>query len=271
MDIPPKRGRGRPPGSGNKKKGGQANTQSSLSGGLASSLPNISDIPIEEEDSDVESVAGSVIANLDSSIERIFKELKAIRQEFRNTLKQHEEQIKQLREENTALKERCGALESKMNNLEASQEKHASLLNKQERFSRRNNIRIVGVKTESGENCIEISRNVMTKVCVPNCSIERAHRDGKQHRNRDRHLLVKLSFYQDKVTALRNRRHALQNETYHITDDLTLVDLNEKRKWSNQVTGLFQRGTKLRFSGGCWRTAQGKPYNFTRPNAPDQP
>ncbi|KAJ8027811.1 hypothetical protein HOLleu_29868 [Holothuria leucospilota] len=264
MDIPPKRGRGRPPGSGNKKKGRQANTQSSLSGGLASSLPNISDIPIEEEDSDVESVAGSVIANLDSSIERIFKELKAMRQEFRKTLKQHEEQIKQLREENTALKER-------MNNLEASQEKHASLLNKQERFSRRNNIRIVGVKTESGENCIEIARNVMTKVGVPNCSIERAHRDGKQHRNRDRHLLVKLSFYQDKVTALRNRRHALQNETYHITDDLTLVDLNEKRKWSNQVTDLFQRGTKLRFSGGCWRTAQGKPYNFTRPNAPDQP
>ncbi|KAJ8040019.1 hypothetical protein HOLleu_14203 [Holothuria leucospilota] len=198
MSNQPKRPRGRPPGSQKKKKGEQANVQSSLSSSLAFSLPNITNLPVEEEGSDSESLTGSMLANLDSSIERIFKELKAIRHEFKRKLKHHEEQINELREENAALSERCGALESKIRNLEASLDKHASLLNKQDRFSCRNNLRIVEIKTETGENCIETARNVMTKVGVPDCRNEQAHRDGKQYRGKDRHILVKLSYYQDK-------------------------------------------------------------------------
>lgn len=45
-------------------------------------------------------------------------------------------------------------------------------------------------------------------------------------------------------------------------DDLTKLDLQEKRRWKNQVNELYQQGTRLRFAGGCWRGVDGKPYNF---------
>lgn len=73
---------------------------------------------------------------------------------------------------------------------------------------------------------------------------------------------MKLSFFQDKVKVMKNARRALERENFYITDDLTKVDLGEKRKWKNQVSELFQQGTRLHFSGGCWRGSNGKPFNF---------
>lgn len=45
---------------------------------------------------------------------------------------------------------------------------------------------------------------------------------------------------------------------------LPKTDLLEKRKWSQKVTELFNSGTRLRFSGGCWRSSDGKLFYFSR-------
>ena len=120
----------------------------------------------------------------------------------------------------------------------------------------------MGLKTESDEDPIQKALEVIAKVGIDNCKIERAHRDGRNVAGRDRHLLVKLSFYQDKVTIMKNARQALAQQDYYIVDDLTKLDLKEKRRWSQQVNQLFEQGTRLRFSGGCWRSLSGKPYVF---------
>ena len=65
-----------------------------------------------------------------------------------------------------------------------------------------------------------------------------------------------------KSYVMRNRRTALEGQNFFIVDDLTKADLQEKKKWTPQVTELYTRGTKLRFSGGKWRDHSGKPYNF---------
>ena len=61
---------------------------------------------------------------------------------------------------------------------------------------------------------------------------------------------------------MRNRRQALQGENFFIVDDLTRVDLAEKKKWAPQVKVLYDRGTRLRFAGGKWRDSAGKPFVF---------
>ena len=110
---------------------------------------------------------------------------------------------------------------------------------------------------------IQVAKTIFADMGLSDCTIERAHRDGKFVQGRDRHILIKLSFYQDKIFLLRNARSKLQNKPFFLTDDLTQTDLYEKRKWTPQVTALYQSGTKLRFSGGVWRQQDGRPYKFT--------
>ncbi|KAJ8046854.1 hypothetical protein HOLleu_05676 [Holothuria leucospilota] len=153
-------------------------------------------------------------------------------------------------------------LEQRIRELESEKNQTAEALNKQERFSRRSNIRIVGYPTTPEENCIDIAKKVLEKVGIPDASIERAHRDGARREDRNRHLLVRLSFFQDKITALRNQRKKLKDEGYFITDDLTFVDLSEKRKWKQQVAELYANGTKLRFFAGKWRGQDGGDFSF---------
>ncbi|KAJ8044593.1 hypothetical protein HOLleu_07378 [Holothuria leucospilota] len=260
-DSGAKRGRGRPPGSFKKKKDALDNAQQKLTS-LTRSLPNVA-TAYTEEDSDVESFSEALTENLDSAIERIFTELNKIRNEFKKAIDRHTKEIESLKLENTELKDMYETLQLKIVDLETSRDKQAEEINKNERFSRRNNLRIVGIKYANDENCLDIAREVFRKAGVADCRIERAHRVGRAVNGRDRHILVKLSFYQDKVTVLRNKRHALQNESYYVVEDLTKVDLAEKRKWSKKAAELYQQGTRLHFSAGRWRSSNGKPHIFT--------
>ncbi|KAJ8018451.1 hypothetical protein HOLleu_43552 [Holothuria leucospilota] len=204
----------------------------------------------------------SFVDSLDKAIAVINSELQKIRRDFSKVIEEHDKAIEALRAENTSLKTRCESLEARIASLENSQVSQAELINKRERFSRRNNFRIVGLKTESDEDSIQKAMEVIAKVGVNNCKIERDHRDGRSVPGRDRHLLVKLSYYQDKVTIMKNARQALASENYYIIDDLTKLDLKEKRRWSQQVNQLFEQGTRLRFSGGCWRSINAGDFNF---------
>lgn len=214
------------------------------------------------EDSDDAMSVQQLTDTLDNSIELIYAELQKIRKEFGKAIEKNTKEIKTLKAENVELKKRCNVLEEKAGDFMKIQEDHTMLINKQERFSRRNNVRIVGKDYAENEDCYKIAADVFIKVGVQDCKIDRAHRDGKPVQHRSRHILVKLTHFQDKITIMKNARHALREDNFHVADDLTKIDLMEKRKWLPKVNELFQHGTKLHFSGGCWRAQGGKPYNF---------
>lgn len=251
-------GPGRPPGSLGKKKRQALASQQSLSSSLTRHNEEDSDSDIGRRADSIRSL-GSKLQRLK---ERLLKEFESLQEEFSKAIEDLRESVHELNTEKEALKERCDILESKVEQLEAEKTRQAQDINKNERFSRRNNIRIVGYPTEENENCHEIAVKVLEEVGVPACRLERAHRDGRLVRGRDRHLLVKLSFYQDKITVMKKARQALTEKGYYIVEDLTKADLMEKRKWKKEVQELFQQGTRLRFSGGCWRGSDGRPYNF---------
>ncbi|KAJ8019199.1 hypothetical protein HOLleu_42371 [Holothuria leucospilota] len=218
---------------------------------------------MEEEYEDVaEDTLSQFTDTLDAAIEKITKELKKIRSDFSRAIAEQKKAIEAVKAENVQLKEKCHALETRISGLEKSREEHSALHNKHERFSRRNNIRIVGFLTGSQENCLQIAKDVIAKVGIPDCHLERAHRDGRKINGRDSHILVKLTFFQDKVFVMKNARQALTNEGYYIVEDLTKIDLAEKRRHSRQVSELFQQGVRLRYSGGLWRHGLGGDLNF---------
>ncbi len=118
---------------------------------------------------------------------------------------------------------------------------HAEKLNKLERFSRRNNVRIIGLPQEKGEDCLTTAKALReAELSIPDVLLERAHRDGPINPGRPQHLLIKFNCYQDKIKVPRQQRQVLADEPYFCTDDLTKLDLQEKRRWSAQVSKAYQ-------------------------------
>ena len=201
---------------------------------------------------------------IDSVAQKITAELQEIKAEFGKAIEHNFSILEELKNENSALKTKCSELENRVTQLENSVTAHSVSLNNQERLSRRNNLRVVGYNYRDDENCLDIATAVMEKVGVSNPKIERAHRDrrGVSSEGHSGHILIKLTFYQDKVMVMKNCRHSLANDEFFITDDLTASDLQEKRKFAKDVSELYSRGIKLRFYGGNWRRS-GKPYDFS--------
>ena len=76
----------------------------------------------------------------------------------------------------------------------------------------------------------------------------------------DQHILVKVSFFQDKINI------ALSSEDYFVIDDLTSTNLTDKVQWKEQVQELYQRGTRLHFQGDCWQCVYFFYGIFKQPN-----
>lgn len=218
---------------------------------------------MEDSGSDTEPTFASEFHARLTKIKTLFtKELDVLQTEFTKAVEDLKADMRALKEEQNAVKGTCANLEKRIEALEANDKLHLSQINKQERFARRNNVRIVGVKTVEQEDCLDVSRKIFAEVGIPDCKLERAHRDGKAVAERERHILVKMSFYQDKVFIMKNARRTLADKGYYIIDDLTATDLKEKRRWSTKVQALYSSGTKLRFTAGCWRASDGKPFKF---------
>ena len=139
-------------------------------------------------------------------------------------------------------------------------------MNKSERFSRRNNVRIVGVEEGPNENCKSYFEKILSDFFKLSSrpTIERAHRDGKRVNGRPRHIIVRFLSYTSKIEVMKQRSIALEGQKIYIIDDLTPVDLLEKKKWKIQVKELYTNGTKLRFIAGKWRTSAGTPFDFSK-------
>lgn len=169
------------------------------------------------------------------------------------------------------IEEKTIVMETKVRELDKMIKKHDATLvkmadaeNKLERFSRRNNIRVVGLKEKTGEKPEEVVKKLFRdKFNMEHCKVERAHRDGKiMDGDRPRHMLVKLLSFQEKLEILRGQRKALEEYAIYIVDDLTKKDLEEKRKFKEVVKSAYDRGTRYHFSAGKWRGRNGQLAPF---------
>lgn len=171
----------------------------------------------------------------------------------------------ELEKRNRHLEEKMEAMEKEVTSMKDQLSRHAIEVNKAERFSRRNNFRIVGVpeaRDNAREDCPKIVEKILKDKFGMDAKVERSHRDGKRADDRPRHILVKMLSYREKTEIMKNSRKNLAKESFYIIDDLTKPDLEEKKKWRKEVKDLYAKGTKLRFFAGKWRINNGIPYNF---------
>ena len=77
-----------------------------------------------------------------------------------------------------------------------------------EQYSRRNNIRILGMKKEPKEDAdtvvLDLCKKIKAKVKLED--IDRAHRVGKYQEGSSRPMIVKFTSYRGKMEVIRHRR-----------------------------------------------------------------
>ena len=206
-------------------------------------------------------------ATPDSDFEKYVKtgieEIKSMFKDFQASLEFQSQRTTALEKRVNPLETKMKALEKKVQSHELSLKKMADAENKLERFSRRNNFRVVGLKEEPRENPMEVAKLFLSRhFRMDNASVERAHRDGPRLADKPRHFLVKLLSYQDKRYVMSHQRSFLAEENMYVIDDLTKKDREEKRTWTKQVQEAFKLGVRYHFSGGKWRDGKGNVAPF---------
>ncbi len=199
-------------------------------------------------------------------------ELESFKKEINQTIESQMEQIEELKSANEELKTENNSQWDHINQTRNYVSRLFNEVNKVERYTRKNNLRIVGLAETEGENVkIMVREMFFTKFSLEDIEIERAHRDGKIYKDRNgtprpRHIIVKLLRYTDKVKIMKMWRTCLKDESFRVTDDLTKSDLEEKKRWQPEVKALYNKGEKLRFVNGMWRDNKGKRASFYTAN-----
>ena len=99
----------------------------------------------------------------------------------------------------------------------------------------------------------------MNEFTSKDIKIELSHSDGRKMHGKDRHILAKVYFYQDKMDVIKNVKQAQRGNSVYVIDDLTPLDLKEKKIYIEHVSYLYSTGVKLRLYNGRRRLNSGKP------------
>ena len=200
-----------------------------------------------------------------NAVESFLEKLDQLKLNMEASLEFERKRVDDLVKDQNEMKTKVKAMEKEIVVLQLEVQRNKVANNTSERFSRRNNVRLVGVQEAPQgvrEDPVTIVEEILLSKFTVNTKVERAHRDGKKVDGRPRHILLKFLSYREKVDVMRRARETLKDENYFFTDDLTPTDLEEKKKWSKRVQEMYHKGTKLRFFSGKWRQAGGIPFNF---------
>ncbi|XP_041452966.1 uncharacterized protein LOC121406028 [Lytechinus variegatus] len=200
-----------------------------------------------------------------SAVDSFVGKLQQLEAKMEASFEFERKRVDDLTENQNRMKTKIESMEKEISELRLEVQRNKVAVNRSERFSRRNNVRLVGIpEVPQGEreDPVTMVEEILHSKFKVKTKVERAHRDGKKVDGRPRHILLKFLSYREKIDVMRRARETLKDETYFMTDDLTPTDLEEKKKWIKQVQELYSKGTKLRFYSGKWRQAGGIPFNF---------
>ncbi|KAI8498282.1 hypothetical protein Bbelb_242260 [Branchiostoma belcheri] len=227
----------------------------------------------ETESSDFEAVVREQLKRILEGQNELQREVRALEENVEKNvlllearMEKTEKKTQELEKMQRASTKQMQQVTQKLTNTDEAVEELQQKCNKLERFSRQNNIRVIGRTVSKGENCVSTVENILKeKFGLENVKIERAHPDGPKKKDGDgtrQHILFKLCSYRDKVNIMKLARTKLQDEPFYFTDDLTVTDLNEKRRWREKVSQAYEKGVRYRFYNGRWRDGRGQALNF---------
>lgn len=172
------------------------------------------DIVVEQLNARIQ-IAEGTIADLIKSLEFTQKEVKDLQCE-----------VKVLRKSDIDNKATIDFLKLKVEELERR-------ANYQEDYNRRNNLRITGIREQSGGETWEETAKIVSelleeKMQLPSMKIERAHRIGPVAASQPRTVVVRFERFGDREAVIRNARK-LKGSGIYINEDLCPASLELKK------------------------------------------
>ena len=124
-----------------------------------------------------------------------------------------------------------------------------SEINSMERYTRRFNVRVVGIPEEKDENCQEKLTALFTNhLGVVGDVVENAHRSGVAKQGTTRHIIARLHSRPVRAQIIRASRQVTL--PFRIIDDLSTRDLTEKKRVASYMKHLYDTGHRPSFRNG---------------------
>lgn len=121
-----------------------------------------------------------------------------------------------------------------------------------ERYSRKYNLRFIGLAEETNgkyEDCIQIIKNLVKTHLGTEVDIENAHRTGKEYPDKPRHIIAKFIRRPQRYQVL-NKRGIFKSKGISVVEDLAPADLQRRRELSTYAKEAWEAGKKVRFWNG---------------------
>lgn len=187
--------------------------------------------------------------------------------EQKETLKHQTEVMKKYERGQREVRSEIETLKKEIEDLKQSNEK-------QERYSRRKNVRIYGVPESQGSSETTVYKLLDKYFPKNEFELERAHRLGRdrpQPEERPRPLICRFLNWQDTMSVMRNKksRDQMKKEGISVAQDLTPKQFEELREMKDQgKRGYFFRG-RLYEKSLSLQSSQSPPDQETPPrNSP---
>ena len=159
--------------------------------------------------------------------------------------------MKQVSDEKASYEKRIGSLNKENEELRKQIQSYESRLDYLDDQSRRNNLRIVGIPEEVGENwekCqVKVSKIIKEEVNISQANIERAHRVGKVTSQRCRDIIAKFAFYPERDAVFR-ARSKLKGTNIFINEDFCPGTVEVRRNQMDAMKEARRNGKQAFFN-----------------------
>ena len=125
------------------------------------------------------------------------------------------------------LQEAVRGLESKPLVVQNTSESALLKSNDNEQYSRKYNLRFIGIKEQEDENCVDLILRFCKDqlgVAADVRDIDRAHRVGTKNTEKTRAIIVKFKDYNSKMAICKRRKH-LKGSNFYINENLTTINM----------------------------------------------
>ena len=123
--------------------------------------------------------------------------------------------------------------------------------NNLERYTRSFNLRFLNVAEVNDENCRDTLNSLLQQhLGTSGDAIENCHRTGAKKTGTPRHIIARFHSRVERTKVIRSARNADPRLPFIVMDDLTPVDLTEKRRVGPVMKRLYEDGKRPSFRAG---------------------
>ena len=188
------------------------------------------------------------IASLNDKVESLTTTVETLETSVQSQSNEMTSMQNELREANKKIEKQQSLVQKLLNRIGDVEQKNLDL----ERHSRSSNVRIGNITGDSkDEDCMAKTVETLKKVGLDHADIANCHRVGQFKKDKNRFMIIRFMRKSHRREVLAKRKDFFE-AGYPLYEDLPQQDLDVKRKYSEQIQALHEKGDRCFFSRGAW-------------------